>query len=436
MSQPASLARSDSVGGRVESEGKHKKFTLDEYEVLFANDITIQELLAPIDLPSQQQSQPTIRVLPAEVGEIGGVAILPSGSDTADGKPGVEDTDTAPADAKPYDNPAERIQLDERQEFVSKLDIDKPLLIMAGAGSGKTSTLCARVIEMIKRGVSPTRIMVITFTNKAAGELRERILKYMKISGMGDTALPYASTFHSWCYQLVAKHFDALGLARRPNAIAGEAELKVVVRLAHGLIDDCRMLTQSEIMLNVPPPSDDPDAKNTMFVTDRFRRWDTAKALATERLGWRESPQEPAHQDGTARKRRKRLDDTDTKSEYAIHEDLYLFLYGQFGKGCNLANVVETPSLQLPDSSGKSGAPTDDKSIVAKLYLIQSTKSRGYSPKDYDIETRSLIEAYNEILHMSNLIDFDDMLTMANRVLKNPPILQAVRSMYPYLLVD
>ncbi|KAJ2700639.1 hypothetical protein H4R19_005458, partial [Coemansia spiralis] len=75
---------------------------------------------------------------------------------------------------------AGKMNLDETQERISKMDIEKPLLIVAGAGSGKTSTLCARVVEMIRLGVDPARILVITFTNKAADELKTRIVKYMR----------------------------------------------------------------------------------------------------------------------------------------------------------------------------------------------------------------------------------------------------------------
>ncbi|PLY02938.1 MAG: ATP-dependent DNA helicase PcrA [Desulfuromonas sp.] len=86
---------------------------------------------------------------------------------------------------------------------------DGPLLILAGAGSGKTRTLTCRVANLIREhGVKPWQILAVTFTNKAAAEMRERLEALL-----GESELPWVATFHATCVRILRQDGEQLGYA-------------------------------------------------------------------------------------------------------------------------------------------------------------------------------------------------------------------------------
>lgn len=104
--------------------------------------------------------------------------------------------------------------------------VDGPLLLLAGAGSGKTRVLTHRIAYMIEEaGINPWNIMAITFTNKAAGEMRERVDKIVSF-GAEDV---WVSTFHSSCVRILRRFIDKLGYDRN-FTIYDADDQKVVMR--------------------------------------------------------------------------------------------------------------------------------------------------------------------------------------------------------------
>ena len=92
-----------------------------------------------------------------------------------------------------------------------------PLLIVAGAGAGKTKTITHRIVNLIKKGVSPEKILAVTFTNKAAKEMRERILTEIKKHSHGtenQEKTPFVSTFHSLGVYIIKENARLLGLTK------------------------------------------------------------------------------------------------------------------------------------------------------------------------------------------------------------------------------
>ncbi|MFD5538196.1 ATP-dependent helicase, partial [Streptomyces sp. NPDC127079] len=99
-----------------------------------------------------------------------------------------------------------------------------PLLVLAGPGTGKTTTLVESVAARIARGADPERILVLTFSRKAAVELRDRMALRV-----GAARAPRATTFHSYCYALVRAHQDS-GLFMNPLRLLSGPEQDVTVR--------------------------------------------------------------------------------------------------------------------------------------------------------------------------------------------------------------
>jgi len=105
-----------------------------------------------------------------------------------------------------------------------------PLLVLAGPGTGKTTTIVEAVVDRVaQRGIDPVRVLVLTFSRKAAAELRERIMLRL-----GTTVRrPLAMTFHSYAYALVRREF-ALAGAQPPVLLPGPEQLLEVRRLLRG----------------------------------------------------------------------------------------------------------------------------------------------------------------------------------------------------------
>lgn len=96
-----------------------------------------------------------------------------------------------------------------QREAVSQ--VDGPLLVLAGPGSGKTTVVTRRIAHLIAQGIPPWQILALTFTNKAAGEMRERILRQLPSDLPGVRGLTVA-TFHSFCARLLRRYATAAGL--------------------------------------------------------------------------------------------------------------------------------------------------------------------------------------------------------------------------------
>lgn len=102
----------------------------------------------------------------------------------------------------------------EQKEAVTS--IDGPLLVLAGAGAGKTRVITHRILHIIKQGVEPAQVLAITFTNKAAAEMRTRVLALLHTNERGRGEAPFVSTFHSLGLLLIKENAKLLGYKASP----------------------------------------------------------------------------------------------------------------------------------------------------------------------------------------------------------------------------
>ena len=101
------------------------------------------------------------------------------------------------------------------QQRLAAETIRGPVLILAGAGTGKTRVITFRIAHMVDRGVAPANILGVTFTNKAAREMQERVRKLLpKVKSDDKANRPTICTFHSLCVRILRQHIEKLGYKR------------------------------------------------------------------------------------------------------------------------------------------------------------------------------------------------------------------------------
>ena len=141
---------------------------------------------------------------------------------------------------------------------------DGPLLILAGAGSGKTRTLTHRIAYLIsERHVNPYNILAVTFTNKAAGEMKERVR-----SIVGDTAdRMWVSTFHSACMRILRNDIDLLGYDERFTVYDTDDQKTVMKNVCKRLNIDTKRYKERTILSEIS------SAKNELMDASEYERY-------------------------------------------------------------------------------------------------------------------------------------------------------------------
>lgn len=154
------------------------------------------------------------------------------------------------------------MELLNKEQKEAVLHKDGPLLILAGAGSGKTRALTCRIAYLIDEcGVNPWNILAITFTNKAAGEMRERV---DRIVGFGSESI-WVSTFHSACVRILRRYIDRLGYEQRFTIYDTEDQKTLVKDVCRRLQVDTKLYKERMLLSEISR------AKNEYISPEEYR---------------------------------------------------------------------------------------------------------------------------------------------------------------------
>ncbi len=133
------------------------------------------------------------------------------------------------------------------------MQVDGPVLILAGAGSGKTRALTHRIVYLIEEcGVNPWNILAITFTNKAAEEMRDRV---DSLVGYGSDQI-WVSTFHSMCVRILRRYIDKLGYDTNFTIYDTDDQKTVIKQICKRLDIDTKMYKERSLMSEISSAKD------------------------------------------------------------------------------------------------------------------------------------------------------------------------------------
>ncbi|MBQ9251829.1 MAG: DNA helicase PcrA [Clostridia bacterium] len=148
-----------------------------------------------------------------------------------------------------------------REQRLAVETLEGPVLILAGAGSGKTRALTARVANLIDHGVRAWNILALTFTNKAAKEMKTRIAQLVGNEAADDA---WISTFHSTCARILRRDIEKLGYARSFGIYDDDDQTTVLKEILKRLNIDDKYIPIREVKGKIS------DAKNKLFSPDEW----------------------------------------------------------------------------------------------------------------------------------------------------------------------
>ncbi|KAK9791160.1 hypothetical protein WJX73_010433 [Symbiochloris irregularis] len=339
-------------------------------------------------------------------------------------------------------------ELNDQQQAAVRSPIDEPSLIIAGAGSGKTTVMLARLRHMLDQGIPPDKILMVTFSRKAAGDLKRRLIESNKPGARKVTA----STFHGFCFRLIHQNYLRLGFTAPPT-IWGEvndirAIVKEAIRKAALEAARQRALQWMRGIDGLNPHSTWEDILQAVH-THHPNVYAGCKAQADVTMQAERAKQD-TKQRKLAEKQAQGLSQAAGKGVDSASALQAALDRASLMEMCTLVyDVLHWHYTSQRQQAPRAGDVPDAEKVKNTKEMIFMCKNRGHVVSMYDAsgsvqagsaavrEFGAIWKAYQDILRSCNACDYDDLLSLAVELLStDQEVLAGERERFQMLLVD
>ena len=289
-----------------------------------------------------------------------------------------------------------------------------PLAIVAAAGSGKTTTLSARIAHMLQSGCRPESIVAISFTRKSCDALRKRV-KNERLE---------VRTFHSFCLHLLQR-YPALALRDAPGFDGSSMRLKVLSTREQR---DIVVSTLTAVLVG------DDDDRRTGSIGDRTRGAELDADFGA-------NAQNAIGSGASNRRVHVQKSSGGGSAKAAVRRDRGRGLFARSAKTARSSAAASGPRPYA--SRGNRGAAAEEEDAIAPrtlthfLRFLQLVKGRGKCASQYPAPYCTFLSSYERAIRAAGSVDFADLVPLAVRLLqRNPDVLLDVRKSIQYVLVD
>ncbi|CAB9515526.1 Probable DNA helicase II homolog [Seminavis robusta] len=354
------------------------------------------------------------------------------------------------------------VQLTAEQLKIAEHPPHIPLSVRAGAGTGKTQTMVSRAVKLVTlHGLDPAKLLMLTFTKKAAGEMRERVKSEFSVVAQQEGnektfELPTVKTFHSLAYSWIRPFWKQCGLGSYPSLLVTKAQQKAFMKeVIHSHIKDSQ-LQRCYKFLGLPPAETRASWDTVIrIVKERFpEKYARARARGEADLSAKngkkqgKSQQQQSASPGsnqqkpTAKQGSKNSANPSKRKQSAAQKqkaaELELLLQSKIQRHCYLElllvsrnNAKSQVECDIERQWGGEHAETTYLKLVERARLGQHNLA-DYLPKD-----EAILRRYENMQVRTGKIDFDKMLELFGGLLRNHEwIANMFHNVFDYVIVD